>query len=78
VSRSRLRYRRLVPYSCAGRWGLWHFLALLTIGCRTLDRFEIQRLYLFSTGILVGFLPNARELGAPISPDPIPQPATGT
>lgn len=38
-------------------------LALLTIGCRTLDRFEEERAYLFGIGIPVEFLPNARELG---------------
>lgn len=38
-------------------------LALLTIGCRTLDRFEEQRAYLFGIGVPAGFLPSARDLG---------------
>lgn len=38
-------------------------LALLTIGCRTLDRFEDERAYLFGIGIPAEFLPSARELG---------------
>jgi hypothetical protein len=38
-------------------------LALLTIGCRTLHRFEEERAYLFGIGIPAGFLPSARELG---------------
>jgi hypothetical protein len=38
-------------------------LALLTIGCRTRDRFEDERAYLFGVGIPAGFLPSARELG---------------
>lgn len=38
-------------------------LALLTIGCRTLGRFEEERAYLFGIGIPAGFLPGARELG---------------
>jgi hypothetical protein len=38
-------------------------LALLTIGCPTLDRFEEERAYLFGIGIPAGFLPSARELG---------------
>jgi hypothetical protein len=38
-------------------------LALLAIGCRTLDRFEEQRAYLFGIGIPAEFLPGARELG---------------
>jgi hypothetical protein len=38
-------------------------LGLLTFGCRTLDRFEEQRSYLFGIGIPAGFLPSAREFG---------------
>jgi hypothetical protein len=38
-------------------------LALLTIGCRTLDRFEEERSYLFGIGIPAEFLPGAREIG---------------
>jgi hypothetical protein len=38
-------------------------LALLAIGCRTLDRFEEQRAYLFGIGIPAEFLPGAHELG---------------
>jgi hypothetical protein len=38
-------------------------LALLTVGCRTLDRFEEERSYLFGTGVPAEFLPSARELG---------------
>jgi hypothetical protein len=38
-------------------------LVLLTIGCRTLDRYEEERSYLFGIGIPGGFLPAARELG---------------
>ncbi len=38
-------------------------LALLTIGCRTLDRFEEERACLFGIGIPAGFLPSARQLG---------------
>lgn len=38
-------------------------LALLTGGCRTLDRFEQERSYLFGAGIPPAFLPGARELG---------------
>ncbi len=38
-------------------------LALLTIGCRTMDRFEEERSYLFGIGIPAGFLPGAREFG---------------
>lgn len=38
-------------------------LALLTIGCRTLDRFEEKRSYLSGIGIPAGFLPSAREIG---------------
>jgi len=37
-------------------------LVLLTVGCRTLDRFEEERAYLFGIGIPAGFLPSAREL----------------
>ncbi len=38
-------------------------LALLTIGCPTLDRFEEERAYLFGIGIPAEFLPSARDLG---------------
>jgi hypothetical protein len=38
-------------------------LALLTVGCRTLDRFEEERAYLFGIGIPAAFLPTAREFG---------------
>jgi hypothetical protein len=38
-------------------------LSLLTFGCRTLDRFEEQRAYLFGIGIPAEFLPGAREFG---------------
>jgi hypothetical protein len=38
-------------------------LALLTIGCRTLGRFEEERAYLFGIGIPADFLLRARELG---------------
>jgi hypothetical protein len=38
-------------------------LTMLTIGCRTLDRYEEERAYLFGIGIPAGFLPSARELG---------------
>lgn len=38
-------------------------LALLTIGCRTLNRFQEERAYLFGIGISAAFLPTARELG---------------
>jgi hypothetical protein len=38
-------------------------LSLLTFGCRTLDRFEEQRAYLFGIGIPAEFLPSAREFG---------------
>jgi hypothetical protein len=38
-------------------------LALLTIGCRTRDRFEDERAHLFGIGIPAGFLPAGRELG---------------
>jgi hypothetical protein len=37
-------------------------LAMLTIGCRTLDRFEEQRSYLFGAGVPAEFLPDARQL----------------
>jgi hypothetical protein len=38
-------------------------LALLTIGCRTRDRFEQERAFLFGIGIPAEFLPRAVELG---------------
>lgn len=38
-------------------------LALLTIGCRTLARFEEERAFLFGIGIPGEFLPTAREFG---------------
>jgi hypothetical protein len=38
-------------------------LTWLTIGCRTLDRFEEERSFLLGIGIPAGFLPNARDLG---------------
>ncbi|MEE1806722.1 hypothetical protein [Streptomyces sp. BE133] len=38
-------------------------LVLLTLGCRTLDRFEEQRAFLFGVGVPAEFLPSARELG---------------
>ncbi|MDH2394080.1 TniQ family protein [Streptomyces sp. HNM0663] len=38
-------------------------LVLLTLGCRTLDRFEEQRAFLFGVGVPVDFLPSAGELG---------------
>ncbi|WP_067603689.1 TniQ family protein [Nocardiopsis listeri] len=38
-------------------------LALLTLGCRTLDRFEQERAYLFGAGVPAEFLPGAWELG---------------
>src|SRR6266536_6283703 len=38
-------------------------LVLLTLGCRTLDRFEEERAYLFGIGIPAEFLPSARDLG---------------
>jgi hypothetical protein len=41
----------------------WQLLTLLTFSCRTLSRFEEQRVYPFSIGIPAGFLPSARELG---------------
>ena len=46
-----------------GRDAARRLLALLIIGCRTLDRFEDERAYLFGIGIPAGFLPSARELG---------------
>jgi hypothetical protein len=33
------------------------------LGCRTLARFEEERIYLSSTGIPAGLLPGARDLG---------------
>ncbi len=50
-----------LPGSC--RDTARQLLAMLTIGCRTLDRFEDERAYLFGIGIPAGFLPSARELG---------------
>ncbi|REH31064.1 TniQ protein [Kutzneria buriramensis] len=41
----------------------WQLLAYLTVGCRTLARFEEQRGYLFGAGIPAGYLPSAGELG---------------
>lgn len=41
----------------------WQLLALLTVGCRTLDRFEEERAFLFGIGIPARFLSSARELG---------------
>jgi hypothetical protein len=38
-------------------------LALLTLGCRTRDRFEHERAFLFGIGIPAEFLPSAVELG---------------
>jgi hypothetical protein len=38
-------------------------LSLLTFGCRTLDRFEEERAYLFGIGIPAEFLPSARDFG---------------
>jgi hypothetical protein len=40
-----------------------HLLTLLTHGCRTRDRFEQERAYLFGAGIPADFLPSASELG---------------
>jgi TniQ len=40
-----------------------HLLIMLTIGCRTLDRFEKERSYLSGIGIPAEFLPGAREIG---------------
>ena len=37
-------------------------LNLLTLGCRTLDRFEEERSFLFGVGIPAEFLPSARDL----------------
>ncbi|WP_143832057.1 TniQ family protein [Nocardiopsis sp. CNR-923] len=39
---------------------LLHFL---TRGCRTLDRFEVERVFLSGAGVPAEFLPSARELG---------------
>jgi hypothetical protein len=36
---------------------------LLTLACRTLDRFEEERSFLFGVGVPAEFLPSARELG---------------
>jgi hypothetical protein len=38
-------------------------LVWLTIGCRTLARFEERRAYLFGAGNPAAFLPSAGELG---------------
>jgi hypothetical protein len=38
-------------------------LRLLTKTCRTLDRFEQRRGYLFGAGIPASFLPGAAEMG---------------
>ncbi|GDY70236.1 hypothetical protein SAV14893_096290 [Streptomyces avermitilis] len=38
-------------------------LALLTIGCRTLDHFEKERVSLHGEGVPAEFLPSAGELG---------------
>jgi hypothetical protein len=35
---------------------------VLTFGCRTLDRFEEMRAFLFGVGVPADFLPSAREL----------------
>jgi hypothetical protein len=40
-----------------------HLLIMLTIGCRTLDRFEEEHSHLFGIGIPAEFLPGAREIG---------------
>jgi hypothetical protein len=40
-----------------------HLLTLLTHGCRTRDRFEEERAYLFGAGIPAEFLPSAGDLG---------------
>lgn len=40
-----------------------NLLALLTIGCRTLERFEHERAYLFRVGHPAVFLPTAQQLG---------------
>jgi len=40
-----------------------HLLTLLTHGCRTRDRFEQERAYLFGAGIPAEYLPTAAELG---------------
>ncbi|MDJ0462656.1 hypothetical protein [Streptomyces sp. H27-C3] len=33
------------------------------LGCRTLDRFEEERAFLFGIGVPSDFLPSARDLG---------------
>jgi hypothetical protein len=38
-------------------------LILLTLGCRTLDRFEEERAFLFGVGVPAEFIPSARDLG---------------
>jgi hypothetical protein len=38
-------------------------LALITIGCRTRDRFEQERAFLFGIGIPAEYLPTPAELG---------------
>jgi hypothetical protein len=38
-------------------------LVLLTLGCRTRDRFDQERVFLFGVGVPAGFLPGAVELG---------------
>ncbi|WP_229922405.1 hypothetical protein, partial [Streptomyces noursei] len=38
-------------------------LTLLTLGCRTLDRFEEERAFLIGVGVPADFLPTAGELG---------------
>ncbi|MGY0063749.1 TniQ family protein [Streptomyces sp. LZ34] len=38
-------------------------LILLTLGCRTINRFEEERAFLFGAGVPADFLPSARELG---------------
>ncbi|WP_331743407.1 TniQ family protein (plasmid) [Streptomyces sp. NBC_00873] len=38
-------------------------LILLTLGCRTLDRFEEERAFLFGVGVPAEFIPTARDLG---------------
>ena len=43
-------------------------LALFTLGCQTLDRFEEERSYLFGIGIPAAFLPTARDSAVSISP----------
>jgi hypothetical protein len=44
-------------------------LALLTIGCRALARFEEERAFLFGIGIPGEFLPTVAISAAMISPD---------